>query len=247
MYKRLGCRADTKDIRDLVYSVPRVVLPPKVDLRPGCPPVYDQGNLGSCTANAIAAAIEYDRKRQSLDDWTPSRLQIYWNERNLEDTILSDAGAEIRDGIKTVNSLGAAHESLWPYDISKFTDTPPELVIVDAKLHPTVSYVRVPLTLASVRQCLATQGPIVIGISVYESFMSNAVSVTGAIPMPLPTESLQGGHAILLVGYDDATHRVTFRNSWSESWGDKGYGYLFYDYITDENLASDAWSILIVS
>ena len=78
-----------------------------VDLRSTCPAVYDQDKLGSCTANAIAAAYEYDQIKQNEKDvFIPSRLFIYYNERKMEGSIDTDSGAEIRDGIKSINVDG---------------------------------------------------------------------------------------------------------------------------------------------
>jgi len=118
-----GWTPDVPDQRDLVYAAPAAVTapPPSVDMRPGCPPVYDQGQLGSCTANAIAGAIQYEQMRQKEHQpFAPSRLFIYYNERVMEHTVSQDAGAQIRDGIKSVNHIGACPETDWPYVIANF-------------------------------------------------------------------------------------------------------------------------------
>ena len=115
--RRFGWIPDRPDHRDFRYAAPGPLLkalPRKVDLRKGCPAVYDQGQLGSCTANAIAAGIEFDRLKQDLRDFTPSRLFIYYNERAMEGSVESDAGASIRDGIKSVSKQGDCPESEWP-------------------------------------------------------------------------------------------------------------------------------------
>src|SRR6059036_708145 len=128
--KRYGWIPDIPDQRDLLYAAPPAflrALPPRVDLRAQCPPVYDQGQLGSCTANAIGGAIQFDEMKQKLPNpFAPSRLFIYYNERDIEGTVASDSGAMIRDGIKSVNTLGACPENEWPYDITKFTQKPPQ-------------------------------------------------------------------------------------------------------------------------
>ena len=157
--KRFGWLPDLPDVRDHRYSAPRTLgkLPPRIDLTPGCPPVYDQGALGSCTANAIAAVLEFDQTKQSLADvFVPSRLFIYYNERALEGTVASDSGAQIRDGIKTVASLGACHERLWPYEIAKFAEKPPKGAFTDAAKHTAVAYQRVARDLAQMKGCLAS-------------------------------------------------------------------------------------------
>src|SRR5690242_18162494 len=138
---RYGWIPDLPDQRDHLYAAPvemLAALPPSTDLRAGCPAVYDQGQLGSCTANAIAGAIEFDRLKQKLADFEPSRLFIYFNERTIEGTVGSDSGAQIRDGIKSVNKQGVCQDSDWPYDITKFTQKPPAKAYSDAKLDRAV-------------------------------------------------------------------------------------------------------------
>ena len=106
---KLGWLPDLPDQRDVLYAAPLTImksLPPAVDLRPACPPVYDQGALGSCTANALSGAYEFDLIKQKKNDYTPSRLFVYYNERVLINTVNSDSGAYIRDGIKTMNNQG---------------------------------------------------------------------------------------------------------------------------------------------
>src|SRR6266403_3711889 len=125
--KRYGWIPDLPDQRDYLYAAPPAflrALPPRVDLRSKCPPVYDQGQLGSCTANAIGAAFQFNQKKEKLTSFVPSRLFIYYNERDMEGTVAQDAGAYIRDGIKSVNKLGACPEPLWPYDPSAYPPNP---------------------------------------------------------------------------------------------------------------------------
>jgi hypothetical protein len=130
--RRFGWRPDTPDQRDRRFDHAKVLrrlrqkLPARVDLRELQlhAPVFDQGNLGSCTANAIGKAYEFAQRKQGLEDYAPSRLFIYYGEREIEGSINTDAGAEIRDGLKVVNKLGAPHETLWPYLVSRFTVKP---------------------------------------------------------------------------------------------------------------------------
>src|SRR5438309_311447 len=170
---RYGWIPDLPDHRDYLYAAPMEVLrklPAKVDLRPRCPRVYDQGQLGSCTANAIAGAIEFDlMKQKARKVFTPSRLFIYYNERVLEGTVDSDSGAMIRDGVKSVSKQGDCPEKEWPYDIVKFRDKPPRKCYLDAVKHKAVSYQRLTPTANQLKGCLASGYPFVFGISVYES------------------------------------------------------------------------------
>ncbi len=244
-----GWMPDVPDHRDLVYAAARITtLPPSVDLRPGCPPVYDQGQLGSCTANAIAAAIQFEQIRQKEPKpFAPSRLFIYYNERVMEHTVGQDAGAQIRDGMKSVNHIGACPETDWPYVITKFAQKPPTRAFKDARLGKALSYQRVVQTLDQMKGCLASGLPIVLGISVYESFESQQVARSGIVPMPPISEKLLGGHAILAVGYNDAEQRFVMRNSWGTSWGMQGYFTIPYAYLTDSNLCDDLWMIQMVA
>jgi C1A family cysteine protease len=244
---RYGWNPDLPDARDLVYSAPAPDsasgLPAKVDLRPQCPALYDQGQLGSCTANAIGAAIEFDRIKQKLKDFVPSRLFIYYNERVMEGTVESDAGAQIRDGIKSVAKIGAPPEADWPYDISKFAQKPPPKAYQDAKLDRALQYQRVVQSLQQMQGCLASGFPFVFGFTVYQSFESAAMARTGKMPMPAPGEKKLGGHAVMAVGYDTAQRVMIVRNSWGQNWGDKGYFYMPFEFIISASMASDFWTV----
>jgi C1A family cysteine protease len=247
---KYGYRPDLPDHRD--HRVPpRSTLgspPPKTDLRPGMPPVYDQLKLGSCTAQAVAAALEYDEKKQALPAYAPSRLFIYYNERALDRTVTTDSGSSLRDGIKTVAKKGYCSEADWPYDIAKFAQLPPKECYTIALEHRAVAYKRVRQSLTDLQQVLADGFPIVFGISVYESFEDPEVLKTGVIPMPKKTEQLLGGHAIVLCGYDTEAGTFLFRNSWgAEAFGEGGYGTLPFDYVVNPDLAQDFWVVTRVS
>ena len=249
--QRYGWIHDLPDQRDYLYAAPMTLesLPPSVDLRPQCPPVYDQGQLGSCTANAIAGAIQFTQMKEKLAEiFTPSRLFIYYNERAMEGTISSDSGAQIRDGMKSVAQLGACPESMWPYDISKFTDKPPAEAYTAAAQHEVKSYSRLTQSLVLMKGCLASGYPFVFGFTVYESFESPEVARTGDVPMPKPSEQPVGGHAVVAVGFDDAQQKFFVRNSWGSGWGLAGYFLMPYAYLTQAGpaLASDFWTIRLV-
>jgi C1A family cysteine protease len=248
--KGLGWIPDLPDQRDHLYAAPverLTQLPPSADLRPQCPPVYDQGQLGSCTANSIGAAIQFDRMKQGLQpNFIASRLFIYYNERDIEHTVNSDSGAQIRDGIKSVAKQGVCPEDEWPYDISKFADRPSDQCFQDAAAHKAVTYQRVVQNLNQMKGCLSDGYPFVYGFTVYESFMTQAVAQSGHASMPASGEAVQGGHAVLAVGYDDAQNWFIVRNSWGTGWGMQGYFTLPYAYLVDSTLSSDFWTIRVV-
>lgn len=248
--QRYGWVPDLPDHRDQMYAAPahfQAVLPAKVDLRPLCPPVYDQGPLGSCTANAIGAAVQFGQMKQATKSFFPSRLFIYYNERVVEGTVDSDSGAQIRDGIKVVAKQGACPETPdWPYDISRFRDRPPRRAFKDALKNQVLLYQRVNQTLNQMKGCLASGYPFVFGFTVYESFEGQQVAKTGVVPMPKPGEGTAGGHAVMAVGYDDKAQRLFVRNSWGTGWGMDGYFTMPYAYLLDSDLSDDFWTIRLV-
>lgn len=244
-----GWRRDRFDPRDLTYRPRRKRTGALVDLRPFDPPIYDQKNLGSCTGNAVGGVFHFDELKQKLADaFMPSRLFIYYNERVLDGTAPDDdAGSEIRTGIKTIAKQGVCSEALWPYVIRKFSVKPTDKCYAEALKHRAIKYMRVEQNLAALKACLAEGYPIVFGFNVFESFESEEVAKTGIVPMPAPNEKNVGGHAVVLVGYDDEKKWFIVRNSWGVGWGDKGYFYMPYDYITDNKLCDDFWTVRLVS
>jgi C1A family cysteine protease len=244
--KRYGWRPDSPDMRDYLLAVePAKALPRTISLRAQMPPVYDQGQLGSCTANSIGAILEFNELKQGEDGAaTPSRLFIYYNERAMEGTVTQDSGAEIRDGIKSVAQLGAPPETDWPYVITKFARKPPARAYKDALKHEAIRYARVPQTEMGIQNVLAAGYPISFGFTVYESFESD-VDSKGVVPMPQPGETVMGGHAVVAVGYKHIKGQLYFecRNSWGPDWADHGYFWLPASYATSTSLARDFWVI----
>lgn len=242
--KKYGWIPSLPDPRDFKFKITApVTLPESVDLAPCCPEVYNQGDLGSCTANAIAAAYEYKLMKQGLRVFTPSRLFIYFNERSLEGTVKFDSGAMIRDGLKALNKIGVCDEKIWPYIIKYFKNTPPSKCFIEGLKNLITQYETLNNNLYTIQQCLAKDTPFVFGFTVYESFESEGVAETGIMPMPGNSERCLGGHAVMGCGYDNRTKMVKVRNSWGDSWGDGGYFYMPYEYITNPELCSDFWAI----
>jgi len=250
---------DPPDSRDHIYKLnTELTLAPRVDLRNYCSPVEDQGNIGSCTGNAIAGQIELiDRKGGKQLD--VSRLFIYYEERVLEGSVRYDAGAYIRDGIKVCYTKGAPLESLWPYVTNKFATKPPTAAYTDALKRKVTGYQRC-ADFNAVKNAVAAGNPVTIGFTVYDSFegawgdIPHGQAGSGMMPFPnTATESVLGGHAVCIVGYDDtlpvagrANGRFIVRNSWGTGWGDAGYFYMPYDVIKTTSMSSDFWLISAV-
>jgi len=242
---RYGWIPDIPDHRDYRYGVLRKLpasLPSSVDLRPTCPAVADQGNLGSCTANALAGAMEFLMLKDQKPYADLSRLFIYYDERVIEGTVDQDSGAMIRDGIKTLADQGVCAEALWPYDTSQFTEKPTDACYQETLNYKITLYARLNV-IDEMRACLADGFPFVFGFTVYESFESQDVASTGVVPMPGTNEQAIGGHAVVGVGYDDSQQRFIVRNSWGDAWGMKGYFTIPYDYLANRDLSDDFWAI----
>jgi C1A family cysteine protease len=244
--QKYGWIRDLPDQRDHLYSVPaRIHLPTQVDLRTQNSPVTDQGNIGSCTAHALCSAVEFDQMKQRMPGapLPRSHLFLYYNERDMEHTITSDSGATLRDGIKSLAKLGVCSESAWPYDLAQVFTRPPIACYHEATAHRITSYQRIGRDLYPMQVCLASGFPFIFGFTVYASMESDACVSTGKVPMPSAHEVVLGGHAVIAVGYDNVEQWVIFKNSWGTAWGDDGYGYLPYDYMTSHGLTADFWMI----
>lgn len=238
-----------------VESASKVVYPSKVDLRPLDAPVFDQGEIGSCSANAGAGAAEFLELQemrakaavgQELFDPKTfaimSRLYLYYNERVLDGDVSQDAGSTLRSCMLAIQNYGMCKESTWPYGPNWLYKRPSAFAYNEGKAHKETHHYRLQ-NLEDMKRCLMHGFPFVFGIAVYDSFLSEEVAANGVVPMPNPDyEAMQGGHALLCVGYDDAMGVFIFKNSWGQ-WADKGYGYLPYAYMTNPELAADFWTL----
>lgn len=248
----LGWIPDLPDGRDQWFAVPANVqssVGESADLRDQLPAeIYNQGRVGSCTANAVAGILEFQMMKEGFENvFTPSRLFIYYNTRLRDGLPVShDTGSSIRNAFKSIANEGLCPESDWPYIESQFGTQPPQSCYDNAEVHKSLAFRRVDQTLSDMKGCLAFGFPFAFGFTVYESFRSDAVTRGGMVSMPRSSERSEGGHAVLAVGFDDEDQRFICRNSWGEGWGDAGYFYMPYAYLLDENLATDFWMLSFI-
>lgn len=239
---RFGWRPDIPDQRDYKFSsrlTALAELPPRIDLTAGFPAAYDQGDLGSCTAQSGGGIGQFLLRKERKKDFLPSFLALYYWTREIEGTVNEDSGAYLRDTMKVLASVGLPPASLWWYNVKKYAVKPNKRVIAAANKHRLFEYYRLDHSLDQMKTCLAQGCPFMFGFAVYDSFRD--VGRTGFCPMPRLSERLLGGHAVVAVGYDDATRQFTVRNSWGTSWGLNGYFKMPYDYLLSDDLSADFW------
>jgi len=259
---RLGWRPDVPDVRDLVPehiahkhvglkraglcgADGQTALPPAVDLRQWCPPIYNQLSLSSCTAHAGCALYEYFERKSFGKSISGSRLFLYKVTRNLlKET--GDNGAMLRTTMQAIATFGICPEEHWEYVESRFEIEPTSFCYSYAANFQALKYFRLDTpevgkeeVLRRIKEYLSRGYAIMFGFSVYDSIerMMNNV-----IPFPTGADRLEGGHAVATFGYDDARNALLIRNSWGPTWGDGGYGWLPYDYVL-KGLTEDYWSI----
>lgn len=265
---------ETKNVRDILAPTglpasdagrggrkPRARLPAAVDLREWASPVEDQGGLGSCTAQAAAGVIEYYERKSFGRHVESSRLFLYKVTRNLM-KMKGDTGAYLRLTMGAMVLFGVPPEEYWPYTDSEagFDKEPPAFCYAFAQNYKTLMYYRHdpagaarPAVLERLKTYLAAGHPAMFGFTVYSSIEQAAE--TGRIPFPVGRERIEGGHAVVAMGYDDALAikntsggetakgALLVRNSWGTGWGEKGYGWIPYAYVL-KGLAEDFWSVL---
>lgn len=239
-----GWKRDTPDHRDVLYSAPVLPkpIPPSADNSALCSPVENQGELGSCTAHSATSALEYLLKREKRPLVELSRLYLYFFSRKLERTPpTEDSGCQIRNVVKCIAKYGTCREILWPYTVNKFSIQPSTPAQSDALQHRATQYLRC-IGLGAIRASIAAGYTLVGGFSVPEGALSEATAKTGLIKVPGPKEPIVGAHAVHFVGYDDKDRLIKFQNSWGKEWGQKGFGFLPYDFI-ESRLADDFWTI----
>lgn len=247
-------RLPPASLRLVSFVSPSASLPPLIDLRSSFPPVYDQGPVGSCTANAACGAVEY-----LTPTFLGSRLFLYYQSRLMDGDPQLDFGTSLSRAVQVLETVGMPLETEWPYDPSQKLVSPPASAYVSALNHKVLQAINIPVDLPQLKGCLAAGFPWIVGFNVYASFVQDGLTMgyyqsdgtwvkgTGVVVMPSAGEAVIGGHAVCVVGYDDANSWWIVRNSWGADRGDNGYFYFPYAYLDDPNIASDIWAIQLMS
>jgi C1A family cysteine protease len=211
--------------------------------------IYDQGNLGSCTACAFCAVYRVMHYIQNTEtSFEPSRLYFYYFERLIEGNVSEDVGADIVDGLEHVKQNGVCSEAWFPYIVSNFAKRPSRLAIGSAIKHRIKDYDILNLDenlIYNIKFNIYNDKPVMCAFAIYNSFFSENTTTTGIVTVPdIINEELLGGHEMYLTEFDDSARMFTCVNSWGPDWGDNGLCYIPYDYISDPNLG---WQFTIMS
>lgn len=248
VFLKVNTQKSTLDRRDHQIKLlnPKLKISKSVNLKSQLSYVFDQGRIGSCTANSTSSMYSWIVQKNNGQLFIPSRLFLYYNTRLIQGTVGYDSGASLRDTMKSLKDYGVCPETSWAYLYENLFTTPTPSCYVEGLNHQALSYASVTISLVSMKNVLQTR-PFVLGILVYSSFFAPNVSKTGYVPVPnIQKEQLMGGHAILVLGYDDVKQCFYCRNSWGTSWGLQGDFYLPYQYATNRKLSFDAWVLYSV-
>lgn len=245
--RRLNLKKSSLDSRDhkIIFNTTKAsTAPTSIDLSRNCPSVYDQLDIGSCTANAASTMFSFICRKNQNKLILPSRLFLYYTTRTIQGTIDSDSGASLRDTMRALRSSGVCPETMWIYNEDLLYQRPGSDCYTTALDYQALSYASISIGLSQMKNAIKSGFVFVMGILVYSSFVSNAVARTGMVPVPNTTrESYLGGHAICVIGFDDRRQAFLCRNSWGTGWGLRGNFYLPYSYAINRNLSFDAWTL----
>lgn len=254
---------------NMTSSAASASLPASVDLRMWCSAIEDQQDLGSCTAQAGAGLIEFYERKAYGTHIEVSRLFLYKVTRNLLGWT-GDTGAYLSTTMAAMTLFGAPPEKYWPYTTARpspssappvpdFDMEPPAFCYAFGQNYQSIYYYRLDQSgvkpadlLQRIKSYLAGNMPSMFGFTVYSSYQYSGTN--GHFPFPCPNESAVAGHAVVAVGYDDAkkiknpicgketTGALLIRSSWGTEWGEKGYGWLPYEYVL-QGQADDFWTL----
>lgn len=216
------CLFEKTPVNAPTLSTPQGRLPERVDLREFCSPVENQLTTNSCTAQAIVGALEYHQRRANQPKIDLSRLFVYYNARRLSDMEGEDCGSFIHHVMAAVLAYGACEEQMWPFEKSMVLTKPTEAAYANGMMNEAVQYARTPLGVSAL-QALAAGLPVVFGAYFPTAYYQEAAQ-TGSMPAD-GNRAMRpdGGHAMLIVGYDTPEQTFLVRNSWGEGYADRGY------------------------
>ncbi len=232
-------RADHPLLKTAPRAARLAALPPSADLRNLCLPIRDQGSEGACSGFSASAFREVSHAAATgslLTDYL-APAYLYGRTRIYDGTFPADSGASITDEFYVLQNYGVCPEAMLPYQANP-NETPTPADDLAAAPFRLAQPVQVTIDPQDLKSVLASKQAICIGFTVYASFENTGAD--GVVPMPnTATEPIEGGHGVLVVGYDDANKWWIVRNQWGADWGANGYCFMPYGY---EALWTEAWT-----
>lgn len=236
----LGCKKDPRDLRDIPMGLvlPVIPIPSDLDYAKAMTPVRDQGAEGTCVGFAAVVGVKEYADSKEYNKKILLSPRFLYNFCKKLDSAPDQEGTYPRIAMKVLFKYGVCPESFWPYKPYQSNDHKAGADL-KAKVYRIKAYARLE-GIDEMKRSLFVNGPFLAGVTVYNSWFTKIVNKTGIIPMPTRKDTVAGGHAICIMGYDDKNKLFKFKNSWSEKWGNCGYGYLPFSYI--QKYCQDAWS-----
>lgn len=222
---------------------PHKVTSTSIDLRSNFTAIRNQGAVGSCVSHALASIYEYFLRCNGVVTPDLSELFLYYNSREIDGNVNEDTGSTLQAAMKSLAEQGICDEQVWPYEPENINVKPSEAAYQDALTRKVKTSLNVALNVDAFKSALEDGFPIAISINVFESFTTGA---RGFIPMPSPEEKQSeehGRHAMVICGFSDEQKVFVVRNSWGLEFGDSGYCYIPYAYISNPALTN--WAAII--
>lgn len=246
MFGWIRQKKDNRDFKSAIHlTTPENIILPNIFLLE-TNKIYNQGELGSCTANMGCLMSLYETREKNIKTkFDPSRLFLYYNTRVLMGTIGEDSGADIRQVFKAINEYGICNEKHFEYHIEDFTKRPTKKAYKDGLKHQSINYATVPQNIDAIKKTIYSKTLVGFGFDVFESFSGLWQNRSSIMPLPKSREKIIGGHAVTIVGWDNSKKCFIIQNSWGSDWGIKGRFYMPYDFVMSSN-ATDFWCITAI-
>lgn len=230
-----------------------------IDLRKNFSKIKNQGQQGSCLAFALTSIFEYMMKVNKQTECDLSEAFLYYNARNMDDnndvSTKEDTGSRFKPAMDSLIKYGISLEKFWPYNDEVYSNKPTREAYKDAENRKLIKAVNVNGNSNAIKSALSDGYPVAVSLTLCPSFYNNGAYIT--VPSKEEIDDIKENvnksdvilrcHAMVIVGYSEDLKMFLVRNSWGDNWGDKGYCYIPYAYIDNNDLLNYACIIMEIS